>query len=260
MTTTAQEPVSDGPVNTRPLRFKWSHRGKIHRVLVKVYNAMAGVCPFGIKYGIGKKRRSNKYPYKLIKPGSTIVQIGAPCDTLKAGRSRGMYFSLFNGPTGKTVIIEPASTSEDAFTKIKNARGLKDLIFVCNGAWNEEKDLKLYIDPSHPATNFTEGTVDYEPERLAQFEQISIPCNTVDNLLEKAGVANVDLLSMTTNGAEIEILEGMTKTLERGIEFICLAGHLHLGDLKDLMGGYGYEEYAFDDRGVTYRKTENKSA
>ena len=254
MTTTAT-----GPVNTQPLRFKWSHRGKLHRVLIKTYNTLTSFCPFGIKYGIGKMRRASKYPYKLIKPGSTIVQIGAPSDTLRAGRSRGMYFSLFNGKNGKTVIIEPASTSEVAFNKIKKQRGLSDLVFICSGAWNEEKDLKLYIDPTHPATNFTEGTVDYEPERLAQFEQISIPCNTVDNLLAKADIGKVDLLSMTTNGAEIEILEGMTETLSKGIEFICLAGHLHLGDLKKLMAGYGYEEYAFDDRGVTYRKVDAPS-
>ncbi len=245
--------------NSMPLRFRWSHRTKIHRVAVKSFNAMAGLVPFSIKYAIGKWRRRDRYPYKLIKPGSTVVQIGAPLDTLRAGRSRGMYFSLFNGSAGKTVIIEPASASEKAFNQIKKSRSLDDLTFVCSGAWNEETVLSLYVDPKHPATNFTAGTVDYPPERIAEFEKIEIPCNSVDNLLQQSGVEKVDLLSMTTNGAEREILDGMEKTLQTGIEYICLARHLHLGDLKKLMSKYGYEEFAFDDRGVTYKRSGDPS-
>ena len=256
MNETATQVDTSGPVNTQPLRFRWSHRAKLHRVLVKTFNAVVGLCPFTLKYAIGKRLRRDKFPYKLIKPGSTVVQIGAPRDTLVAGRSRGMYFSLFNGCTGKTVIIEPAETSQTAFLARKAKHKLDDLIFLCSGAWNEETELKLFVDPSHPATNFTEGTVDYDADRLAEFEQINIPCNTVDNLLRDASIDHVDMLSMTTNGAEIEILEGMTESLARGIEYICLAGHLHLGDLKKLMLSHGYEEFAFDDRGVTYRRIE----
>ena len=247
-----------GPINRLPFRFRWSHRGKLHRILVKIYNSCAKACPFGIKYGIGKARRKNWYPYKLIKPGSTVVQIGAPRDTLLAGRSRGMYFSLFNGPKGKTVVIEPAKESETAFNRFKERHGLEDLIFLRSGAWNERKNLKLYVDPSHPATNFTEGTVDYEPDRLAQFDVIEIPCNTVDDLLGQVDIEQVDLLSMTTNGAEIEILQGMSNTLKRGVRYICLARHLHLGDLAQVMESYGYEEFAYDDRGVTYRLKDHK--
>ena len=253
----AQENAAEqSPINKLPWRFYWSHRHPFHRIMVKTYNALASVVPFSVKYGIGKMSRKSRYPYCLTEPGSNVVQIGAPCDTLSAGRSRGMYFSLFNGAKGKTIIIEPAEQSELAFNKIKQNKKLDDMIFIRLGAWNEEKDLKLFYDPSHPATNFTEGTVDYDEKRLAEFEQVVIPCDTVDNMLKKAGVQNIDLLSMTTNGAEIEILQGMTKTLERGIKYICLARHLHIGDLKKLMAGYGYEEFAFDDRGVTYKSTK----
>ena len=254
MSGTPEASANAGPVNRLPLKYRWSHRLKIHRVMVKLYNAVATRCPFAIKYGIGKRLRASQFPYKLIQPGSTVVQIGAPRDTLVAGRSRGMYFSLFNGPQGKTVIIEPASASEEAFNKVKRKRGLNDLIFVKSGAWNEEKLLKLYVDPNHPATNFTEGTVEYDEERLAQFDMIEIPVKTVDQIMEECGIEKIDMISMTTNGAEIEILQGMSKTLAQGIPYICIALHTHRGDFEAMMRTYGYEPHAYDDRGITYRQ------
>lgn len=241
-------------VNRKPLKYAWSHRLWLHRFLVKVYNAVARCIPFRLKYGIGKRFRRKRYPYRLIQPGSVIVQIGAPVDTLGAGRSRAMYFSLFNGPQGKTVIIEPARASADAFEAAARRYGLRDIIFCCVGAWSSPIDLTVYFDPRHPATNFTAGTVDYPPERMAEFEKVVVPCETVDRLLAQHGIDHVDLLSITTNGAEIEVLNGMRDTLAKGVEYICLALHTHCGDLKQVMSDLGYDEFAYDDRGITYRR------
>lgn len=243
------------PTNSRnPITFKWSHRAWLHRTLVKIYNGFFSLVPFSWKYSFGRALRKNKYPYKLIQPGATLVQIGAPVDTLRAGRSRGMYFSLFNGPTGKTVIIEPAAASQASFEKIAAQRGLKDIVFCLSGAWNEKTNLKIYSDPKHPATNFTEGTVDYSPERIAEFDVFEIPCDTVDNLLAPLNLGPIDILSITTNGAEVEILAGMKQTLTKGIKYICLATHAHLSDIPQQMENLGYSTYALDDRGVTYVK------
>ena len=239
-----------------PWTFKWSHQAWLHRFLVKIYNGVFAVIPFSLKYGIGRALRKNNYPYCLIKPGSTLVQIGAPVDTLKAGRSRGMYFSLFNGPTGKTVLIEPAEASERAFKKIAKTQGRDDILFCQSGAWNERKILRIYYDPKHPATNFTEGTVDLSEHNLDRYEILEVPCDTVDNLLAPHNVGPVDILSITTNGAEVEILEGMKRTLGTGIEFICLAYHEHLSQLPKIMDDLGYKQFALDDRGATYRRVQ----
>jgi len=250
--------MNNKPVNKLPLKYRWSHRLWIHRVLVKCYNFIASILPFSIKYGVGKKLKKNTYPYNLIQSGEVknIMQIGAPTDTLKAGRSRGMYFGLFN-KSGKTIIVEPASSSEKEFNKIINSQKIENMQFYRSGAWNEKKLLKLYIDPSHPATNFTEGTVKYSEDRLKDFDLIEIPCDSVDNILTDLGIDSLDLVSMTTNGAEIEIIEGMEKTLHKGIKYICIARHLHIGDYEGKLESLGYKLLAYDDRGYTFKKHDN---
>lgn len=243
------------PVNNLPLKYRWSHRLWIHRILVKSFNLIASFIPFNIKYAIGKKMKKNVYPYNLIKDGivKNVIQIGAPKDTLQAGRSRGMYFGLFN-KLGKTVIIEPASSSEIAFNGVIKNQKLDNMIFYRSGAWNEKKLLKLYSDPSHPATNFTEGTVDYDEERLKDFDKIEIPCDSVDNILRTLNINEIDLISMTTNGAEMEIIEGMEETLKKGVTYICIARHLHIGDYEGKLQSLGYKLLAYDDRGYTFKK------
>ena len=50
--------------------------------------------PFRLKYAIGQHLRRGRPPYELVRNGSVVVQVGAPRDTLRSGRSRGMHFAL----------------------------------------------------------------------------------------------------------------------------------------------------------------------
>ena len=63
-------------------------------------------------------------------------------------------------------------------------------------------------------------------------------------------------MSITTNWAELEILKGMKKTIDKGLEYICLAFGNPGTDYVKLMGGLGYLLFAYDDRGMTFRRKE----
>lgn len=240
-------------VKTPLRRFKWSHQLTAHRVFIKFINKIMRYVPFRIKYEVGQKLRKNKAPYSLLK-GKMVVQIGSPHDTLACGRSRGMYFSLMTGSKGKVFIIEPDPHSVETFRETAKLQGITNTTVIHNGAWSESKTLTLYVDPNHPATNFSEGTVDYDDERLKEYEKVVVPVDTVDNIIKSQGLEQVDLVSITTNWAEIEILEGMKELIENGLQYICLAFGNPGTDYLGLLDGLGYEFYSYDDRGITFQR------
>ena len=234
------------------LRFKWSHRSAAHRLLVRLYNRAVAPIPFSLKYGIGVRLRRRNPPYALLRGDSIVVQVGAPADTLRAGRSRAMSFALLTRSGGKVLVVEPDDESAALLRAQADARALSHVEVCPVAAWSGPDTLRLRVDASHPATNFTEGCADYEPDEVSRFAVREVPADSVDNLVETRGLDNVDLVSLTTNGAENEILLGMQRLMDRGLPYISLAqtGAAY----KELMETYGYEFFSHDDRGFTFRR------
>jgi FkbM family methyltransferase len=235
------------------VRFLWSHESVIHRGLVRAYNFVMRFVPFGFKYTLGKFMRRNSPPYNLIRPGSVLVQIGAPQDTLLAGRSRAMYFCLFTGPNGKVIVVEPDEISATAFQKIAAEQRVRNFVVAACAAWSIAKEIKIFINPDHPASNFVEGTKIYDDSRLSEYQQICIPADTMDNIIRSNQISKLDMISITTNGSEREILRGLIETISRGVELIALA---RTGDYTELMKSIGYELHTYDDRGFIFRQRE----
>ena len=114
--------------------------------------------------------------------------------------------------------------------------------------------MKLYVNKAHPATNFTEGTVEYDESRLREYDVYHVPVDSVDNILSAKGIGHVDLISITTNGSERHILQGMEMAMNSGTKYVCLAGTGE--EYVELMGEYGYGLLAYDDRGFTFQRNE----
>ena len=162
-------------------RHRWDHKLAVHRAAVRLYNGVLKHVPFGMKYGWGQNMRRKKIPYSILNESSTVVQIGAPADTLHAGRSRAMHFALLV-PKGRLIVIEPDKASADQFRSICKERALTNVSVHAVGAWSTKKRLKLFVDPRHPATNFTEGLTDYDEDRLKDFISEEIDVDTLDNI------------------------------------------------------------------------------
>ena len=202
--------------------------------------------------------KKTQVPYSLVE-GKTVVQIGAPYDTLNAGRSRGMMFSLMAGTGGRVLIIEPLQESVEEFRKRLVELNLENTTVFQSGAWSSKKESVINVDVDHPATNFTGDTVDYTEERVSDFSKVKIQLDTVDNILSQSGFDKVDLISITTNWAEEEILQGMSEALRVGVKYVCLAYGKDGEDYKDLMNDLGYTSLSHDDRGVTYVRAQKAS-
>lgn len=235
------------------IKFKWSHQMLVHRIAVRIANKILGIIPLKMKYWIVIRRKKNEVPYSIVS-GKTVVQVGAPFDTLNAGRSRGMCFCLAVGELGQVVIVEPLKQSCEAFEDAVSRFGLKNVIVHNSGAWSESGESTIKVDLKHPATNYTTNTVNYSEERETQFEDVPVDLHTIDQVAERYELDTVDILSITTNWAEREILAGARKLLENGTKYVCLAYGKDGEDYHDLMASYGYKLLSHDDRGVTYEK------
>lgn len=236
----------------KPIRFLWSHQGVLHRRVVRAGNGFLALVPTGIKYRTGWLLRRGKLPYSLAA-GLNIVQIGAPFDTLGAGRSRAAYLGMGAGSRGSLLVVEPLPSSCSTFEAFASFLDC-DTTVVSSAVWSEPGEVELFVDEQHPATNFSSSTVNYSDDRQSDFRSIVVPSNTLDNIVIEAGFAQPDLVSITTNWAEEEILAGMSGLIEMGVRYICLALGEGDEDYRQLMSDLGYEPMGFDDRGVTYRR------
>ena len=243
--------MTETPGRASKLRYRWSHRHPVHRAVVRMANRVLPRVPFKVKYFVTDRVRAGNLPYRLLKPGSVAIQVGAPRDTLEAGRSRAMAFVRLTSPTGRVLVVEPDQTSVDVFRRTAAKQGLRHVEVVCAAAWFEKSTLTIEIDPTHPATNFTAGSVDYSQDELKRFNEVEIDAIPVDDLVDQTKLGRVDVVSVTTNGAEEEILRGLKRTLERDRPIVCLARTED--SFAELMDGLGYELLGEDDRGFTFR-------
>lgn len=234
--------------------WKLDRFSKLHNTLRVILNNLLWRLPTFAKYGVGRILRYSRIPYRLVKPGSTIVQIGCAWDLLHAGRSRAIYFSLFVGENGQVIIIEPNVENIRKLRSFISKGKIGNIIVVEKGAWSRKDKLRFLCDPKHPASNLLEEVFNEGRKDRENYDTVEIEVNSVDNILGGLGIERVNMISITTNGAEKEILEGMRESLNR-----CKYISLVKGKDKQypILEEYGYLEVGADDRGYTFVKKQH---
>jgi FkbM family methyltransferase len=229
--------------------WKVSRFSRFHNTLRVICNNLLWRLPVGFKYGIGKVLRARRLPYSLLRDGSIVVQIGCPWDILHAGRSRGIYFSIFSGTNGRVVIIEPDVDNVKKLQSFIAEQSIGNITVVELGAWSSRTRLRFLADPAHPAANLIEDVFDARRRDLDKFSMTEIDVDSIDNILEGLHVTSVDLVSITTNGSEAEILRGMNKTLAR-TRYVSIIQDK--GVDYPVFAERGFRTVGEDDRGITY--------
>ena len=228
--------------------------GNIGRVCTLTYNAVAGALPFSVKYRwIGKQLRTNRAPYRFLRPTDTVVQIGSARDILHSGRSRAINLSMFI-PQGRLIVIEADTENQDALQGYINKFSLDNITLIRGGAWDKKTTLEFWSNPSHPASNLVReaNSVIHDPVDESRYTKYEIEVDSVDNMLEPLGVENPRMICITTNGSEPSILRGIQKCIERGTEYISLAPTGK--DYIEMTEQLGFEYIAEDDRGYFFRR------
>ena len=118
----------------------------LHKALRRISYAVLWNLPNWFKWpAIGFFLRF-RLPYRLLKPGDVVVQIGAPWDLLRAGRSRGIHLARMVGKSGKAVIIEPDADNLVALRRFVVKYGMTNVIIAPVGAWSRKTRLRFLAD------------------------------------------------------------------------------------------------------------------
>ena len=239
-------------------KLKFILPNSIFEPLRKLYNSGMKLLPYSLKYGFATQIRKNKYPYCVINEGDTVIQVGAPKDILLAGRSRAMHFTRLVGKSGKVLIVEPDEENCTAINKMARKNKLTEMISLAQvGAWSKKDTLKFLYSPEHPASNILTNVQDHKSEQLDldNYLEMEVPVDTLDNLLVQFELSVPKLVSVTANGAELEIVNGLSNNISKKIPFISLAatGEGYVERMSEL----GYELIAMDDRGYTFKLKAN---
>lgn len=228
---------------------------RIWRMMTKPAAAILRAMPESMVYARGLSSRRKRRPYSLIEPGDVVFQIGAPADLLAVGRSRSAYFMQLISGGGKLVVMEPDTENCERMQAFADRNGYSDNVLIVNkGGWSEEKTLKFYESKEHPASAVLVELSEATPEEMKRrgYNEIPVPVTTVDAVLAEHGLKTPKLVSITTNGAELEILNGMKEMLATGAEsYISLA---ITGDrYRETMDELGFDYVCDDDRGFTFK-------
>ena len=241
------------------LRTKLLLPERLWRLMTKPAAAILRAMPEKQVYARGLAARRRRRPYSLIEPGDVVFQIGAPADLLAVGRSRSAYFMQLVSGGGKLVVMEPDTENCERMQAFADRNGYGDHVLIVNkGGWSEEKTLKFYESKEHPASAVLVELSEATPEEMKRrgYREIPVPVTTVDAVLAEHGLKTPKLVSITTNGAELEILNGMKRMLSDNSAETYISLAITGDRYRETMDELGFEYVCDDDRGFTFKKTE----
>lgn len=235
---------------------KFSVPSWLFRFLRPALNSLASVFPYSVKYGLANRLKRNKYPYCLLRESDIVVQVGAPRDLLIAGRSRAVHFAQIV-KSGRVIVVEPDPGNCAALKKLIQKRKLGNRVTLVEmGAWSESGELEFLTSPDHPAANVLRSAKEIDPEvmRERNYSVIRVPVSRLDDIVADLGIQpeEIGLVSITVNGAEPQIIEGMDKLISGGLGNIALAETAE--GYPEMMESLGYRRVAIDDRGFTFKR------
>ncbi len=233
------------------LRIKRVIGHRAWRIVTRPVALFLKIVPQALLFRTGALMRANSYPYSLVEEGDVVVQVGAPSDLLRIGRSRAVFLAMRVGKTGKAVVFEPEPSSAREITAYVKRAGMEDRVVVIpKGCWHEEKILRFWANPDHPASNLLEDVSEWSESELRQkgYLPSEVPVTTIDDTLREHGIDRIKVISITTNGSEEEILKGAEQSLAR-CRYLALADTGP--EIHALSEQFGFSNIALDDRGFT---------
>lgn len=162
----------------------------------------------------------------FIKSGDTVVQAGVDMGTKhkKCLASNVFYMSKIVGKEGKVIAIEPDKNNIKKLKEYIKENHIENIIPVEKALWKERGKFTFLI-----AKNSWDNQLSIIPDtdkipKDTWIRKRVVQADTLDNILENLGIDSISHICLTINGAELEVLEGMKKTLQNKITMLVASG------------------------------------
>jgi len=193
----------------------------------------------------------NVWRYLKPKERDVFIDIGAHVGkyTLQVAR--------IVGNEGLTIALEPHPDNYKALLKGIQLNGFKNIVALNIAAWDKDCKLKLFIGDTagHHSAKINKG-----------LGHIEVEAKTVDSIVKSINVGRVDWIKIDVEGAALEVIRGLHKTITKYAPKIILEvlSENSRAVLK-LMQDYGYAIAPFYDSeryfyGVPRQKKKGKIA
>jgi FkbM family methyltransferase len=141
-----------------------------------------------------------KLSSSVLRSGMTVVDIGANAGLL------ARHFRRIVGKSGMVFAFEP-DPSVFEFAKFNNRR-FANVEVIQSAVSDNEQPAVFYLNYESSASNSLFG-------RSRTGESMTVPCTSLDAFLKSRGDPEVDLVKIDVEGAELQVLRGMRRTIAR---------------------------------------------
>jgi FkbM family methyltransferase len=170
-----------------------------------------------------------RFVERLLRPGMTVIDAGA---------HHGLYTLLASkrvGRKGRVIAIEPSPRERERLGKHLRVNRCSNTELVPCALGEDPAEMDLYL-----VDGFQDWCNSLRPPEVDEpIRTVRVSVRRLDDVLAELGVSKVDFIKLDVEGAELSVLHGAMKLLQRESRPAILA---EVQDIRTLPWGYAARE------------------
>jgi FkbM family methyltransferase len=175
----------------------------------------------------------------LLEPGQVLFDVGANIG----------FFSMLGaslvGPDGRVYAFDPVPHHADAIRHNLGLNDIRNFTLIEKAVADHSGRARLLVPPE--STGARVDSQDPAPgEGHIEVEEIDVDLVTLDELVESNVIRPPDVVKIDVEGAEVEVVKGMSRTLARYRPVLLCEMHGRNGEYAKLVASMGFDVYTLD--------------